>query len=79
MSGIMDYAILFGVVMGMSSACAFNIKNKSFSSSIFMISAAIAISALVWLSLFPLYIITIPVLIIIIMVFSDSNGDTSNE
>jgi hypothetical protein len=78
MSGIIEYLVITMAVIGMSMACAI-LKGGGFSFHIFLVSAAIGIALLVWIPLFPVYMISISILILVAMLFSPNPSGVSGE
>jgi hypothetical protein len=66
-----DTIIMYMAVLGLSLAVSMMRRNEGFSFNIFMGSIAIGISVLIWASAIPEYIIVLPILMLVGMLFSD--------
>lgn len=73
---IVNYLFAIGAVLAMSLACSF-IKAKEFSKNVFLTSFSIGICVMIWGLLLPVYMIAIPILMIVGMLFMDRG--ISNE
>lgn len=76
---IMAYLIAFGAIFAISAACAMfsSYRGIGFSVNVFLISASIAISLLVWATLLPIYMIVVSLLIIAGVMFSPQESGVS--
>lgn len=59
------------IVLGLSLGVSMLRKDEGFSFNIFMGSIAIGITVLIWCGAIPTYIIVLPILIMVGMIFSD--------
>lgn len=71
------YMISIGLLLAISLACS--MTKNGFSTPVFMVSLSIGIGILIWLSIFPFYMIVISGLMIIGMLFMNNSGDDSLE
>jgi hypothetical protein len=76
----LDTLVLFVAVFAFSIACAMLRKGQGFSTNIFLGSFAIGITVLVWMPIIPTYMIVLPILILVGMMFSEKfTGSDSTE
>lgn len=72
MLNVLWYSLmLYMIILGLSIAVSMLRKDEGFSFNIFMGSIAIGITVLIWNEAIPTYIIILPILIMVGMLFSD--------
>ena len=76
---IFNYIIPIFAVVGFSFAGSVIRRSGGFSMQIFLVGIIIGISILVWIPVVPTYTITIPILALVSMLMSHSQGDVSFE
>ncbi len=67
----MDALVMLAAVFAFSAATAILRNGESFSINIFLSSAAIGITLLIWMPVLPTYMIVLPIAIIVSMMFQD--------
>lgn len=71
-----DSIIMYMAVLGLSLAVSMLRRSEGFSFNVFMGSAAIGITVLIWANGIPQYMIVLPILMLVGMLFSDKVTDS---
>jgi len=74
---IMEYMIPLIAVFIFSVVCALVKRTGSFSTPVFLTAFSIGILVLMWIPVLPIYVVIIPILIIIGMLFMNPQGSVS--
>lgn len=77
MNAIFEYLVVIAAIIGFGVACS--VTRKGFSLSIFLVSIVIGIAILIWRDILPVYLIIVCAVIMMIILFGDSNDGENDE